>query len=149
MSAPAHRALVDPGRPAVVGAGSSRQPTCGQLDERSRSLAAWFAEVGLRHGDHIALVLPDRVDYLVAAWAARRAGLHYTPVDVHLTATELRYVIEECGAAVVVGSAGLIALFDVSTGRVLWWTFDDPATTGWERPTGAACGDLGPGARRV
>lgn len=41
-----------------------------------------------------------------AAWAARRSGLYYTLLNTHLTAGEVAYIIDDCGAAAVLASGG-------------------------------------------
>lgn len=40
-------------------------------------------------------------------WAARRNRLYYVPINIHLTPAEAAYIIENSGAAAVIGSAAL------------------------------------------
>ena len=42
-------------------------------------------------------------------WAAWRCGVYVTPMSTALTATELRYLIEDCDARLVLVDAGLHA----------------------------------------
>ena len=44
-------------------------------------------------------------DYFAVCWGAQRCGLYYTPVGVGLTASEAGYIVEDCGARILVVSA--------------------------------------------
>ncbi|MDH3705218.1 MAG: acyl-CoA synthetase [Acidimicrobiia bacterium] len=96
-----------PDRPAIVMWPSGETVTYAELDDRSRRLANYWAEHGLSKGDHIAIVLDNHIRYLEVVWAALRAGLYYTPVNWHLTAPEVAYIVEDCGARVVVSQRSL------------------------------------------
>jgi fatty-acyl-CoA synthase len=45
--------------------------------------------------------------YLEVTWAALRSGLYVTPVNRHLTAAEVAYIVDDCGASALVVSAAL------------------------------------------
>ena len=96
-----------PDHPAIVMAGSGETITYRELDERSNQLANLWWERGLRRGDHVAILLPNHVRYLEVVWAALRSGLYYTPVNWHLTAPEVAYIVGDCGARSVVTSVEL------------------------------------------
>ena len=83
-------------------AGSGETLTYRELDERSIRLARAWAAAGLRPGDHVAIALRNHIRYLEVVWAALRSGLYYTPVNWHLTAPEVTYIVEDCGARSVV-----------------------------------------------
>jgi long-chain acyl-CoA synthetase len=105
---------------AVVVPGVGEPLTYGQLDERSRQLARLLFDRGIRPGDHVAILLENRPELLVVAWAAQRSGLYYTPVNWHLAADEARYVITDCGAKVLFTSATLEPLAEgTAADRVL------------------------------
>src|SRR5690606_18726770 len=61
----------------------------------------------LRAGDRIAMICANEPGYLVAAWAARRAGLHFVPVNWHLTLDEAGYIVRNSDARALVASASL------------------------------------------
>jgi acyl-CoA synthetase (AMP-forming)/AMP-acid ligase II len=86
---------------------SGQTITYKELDERSNRLAQLWHARGLRKGDHIAILLPNQVEYFDAIWAALRSGLYYTPVNWHLTAPEVDYIVKDCGARSVVTSYAL------------------------------------------
>lgn len=53
---------------------------------------------GLRSGDHAALLMENRREYFEVLLAAVFSGVWLTPVNRHLTAPEIDYVLEDSGA---------------------------------------------------
>src|SRR5262245_2117754 len=90
--------------------------TYRELDERSRRLAQWLRAVGLGPGDHIAIVLENHPRFLEVCWASQRSGLYYTPINWHLAPAEAAYVVNDCGARVVVTSAACAETATALTG---------------------------------
>ncbi|WP_104525260.1 class I adenylate-forming enzyme family protein [Blastococcus atacamensis] len=72
------------------------------FDARIAAFAEQLAETGFGHGDVLAIMLPNRVELLVALFAAWRLGGVATPVNPSFTATEAGHQIEDSSAAVVV-----------------------------------------------
>jgi long-chain acyl-CoA synthetase len=102
---PAEVAARAPERPAVVMAGSGEVVTYRQLEDRSNQLAHLFRARGLQPGGSIALLLENSAHSHEIMWAAQRAGLYYTAINTHLTAPEAAYIIDDCGATLLVSSA--------------------------------------------
>ncbi|MET8426722.1 AMP-binding protein [Nocardia sp. NPDC004860] len=73
---------------------------------RVRVAASALHRAGVRGGDVVAVVLPNRVELVVALFAAWRLGAAVTPVNPGLAGDEIRYQIEDSGATVVVGESG-------------------------------------------
>jgi len=96
-----------PDHPAIIMAGTGETVTYRELDKRSNRLAQLWHERGLRRGDHVAILLENDPRWFDAVWAALRSGLYYTPVNFHLTAPEIAYIVEDCGARSVLTSASL------------------------------------------
>lgn len=94
-------------KPAVVLAETGEQVTYGELEERSVRLAHVLHDLGLRKGDAIALLTDNTPRAFEVYWAALRSGLYMTAVNTHLTADEAAYIVNDCGAKVVVVSAAL------------------------------------------
>jgi acyl-CoA synthetase (AMP-forming)/AMP-acid ligase II len=92
---------------AAVEYGSGATLTFGELEDRSRRLAGLWRARGITRGDHVAVLLDNRVAYFEVAWAALRSGLYLTPVNWHLGPEEAAYVVADCGARAVVSSAPL------------------------------------------
>jgi acyl-CoA synthetase (AMP-forming)/AMP-acid ligase II len=107
---PGFHAAVDPGRIAIVMAGSGETVTYGELEERSARLARALRAAGLEPGDHIAMLLDNRAATLELAWAAQRSGLYYTPINTRLAADEAAYVVDDCGATVLFAASAVAPL---------------------------------------
>lgn len=103
---PGIHARADGTRPAVIMAESGTTLTYRQLEDRSCQLAHMLRARGLAVGDHIAVLLGNEPAFVEACWAAQRAGLYLSPVNYHLTASEIGYVIADCSArALITGKA--------------------------------------------
>ena len=107
-----------PDKPALIRAEDGAVLTYAQLDARSRVLAAHLQARGLRRGDHLAILMHNGPDYLVVCSAAQRAGLTYTPVSTHLSADEVHYVVDDCGAKALAVSVPEEAVADDVARRI-------------------------------
>jgi acyl-CoA synthetase (AMP-forming)/AMP-acid ligase II len=94
----------DPALPAVVMATSGEVLTYGELDAAANRIARLLRSIGLQPGDHIALCLENSPRFFEVVWGAHYAGLLYTACSTRLTEEELAYVVDDCGAKVVVFS---------------------------------------------
>lgn len=90
-----------PGSPAD-GAGAERVLTYGVLEERANRLARAWHEAGVRRGDHVALLTTNDLAAFEVYWAAMRSGVYLTAVNHHLTPPEIAYIVDDCGASVLV-----------------------------------------------
>ncbi|WP_041939722.1 MULTISPECIES: acyl-CoA synthetase [Frankia] len=97
-----------PHKPAVIVAGTGAVLTYGELEDASSRLARRLHEVGLRRGDHLALLTDNDPRAFEVFWAALRSGLYITAVNRHLVADEVAYIIDDCGARGLVVSAALL-----------------------------------------
>src|SRR6476646_6218993 len=73
----------------------------GELFERSRRVAALLHEAGLRRGDGVALVLPNRPEFFEITWGCQLSGLYYSAVNTHFTPDEVAYVVGDSDARAV------------------------------------------------
>ncbi len=87
--------------------GSGRRIGFAELDDRSRRLAGVLDDLGLRRGDHLAVLMENHPAYYEVVWAGLRSGLYVTAVNSHLTAEEAAYIVDDCGAEVVVTTGAL------------------------------------------
>lgn len=93
-----------PERSAVTALESGDVLTYGQLNRDSIRLSRYLRSMGLETGKNIAILMENRKEYLVVAWAAMRAGLFLTPVSTSLRKNEVAYILEDCGADALVTS---------------------------------------------
>ncbi len=58
--------------------------------------------LGLASGDGIAVIAPNHPHSMAVYWAAQLAGLYYTPVSVQFQQREVRHILDDCDAKVLV-----------------------------------------------
>ena len=84
-----------PEKPAIVLSSTGESVTYAELEDTANRLSRLFRAAGLQPGDHIALCLENRLEYLPIVWGAHYAGLYYTAVSSRLTTEELAYILED------------------------------------------------------
>ena len=115
-------AAVRPDAEAVVivdpdSTGSPERITYGALNGAANRLARALRRAGLRRGDRIAFVLGNEPAVFTVFWAAMRTGLYVVPVNRHLLAAEIRYILEDAMVSALIGSeAGGATWADAATG---------------------------------
>jgi long-chain acyl-CoA synthetase len=107
MPHPSITAQTYPHKPAIIMGDSGEMVTYRELDERSNQGAQLFRALGLKAGDHIGMMLENNRQFLEIVWAAQRSGLIFTPISTHLKREEIRYILNNCGAKLFIGSAQL------------------------------------------
>ncbi|MDQ2636215.1 MAG: fatty-acid--CoA ligase FadD4 [Actinomycetota bacterium] len=96
-----------PDKPAVIMHPSAAVVTFGELEARANRLAHHFRQAGLVEGDTVAVLMENNEHFHTVMWAARRSGLYYVPINTHLTAAEVAYIVDNSNAKGIVGSAAL------------------------------------------
>lgn len=89
----------DPQRMALISAQGNR--SFAELNARANQIARLLREAGVQAGDPVALVCGNRLEFAEVRFAAHRVGARLTPVNWHLAADEVAYVVEDCEAKVV------------------------------------------------
>jgi acyl-CoA synthetase (AMP-forming)/AMP-acid ligase II len=79
--------------------------TWRELDAASTHLAAHYRGLGLKPGDRVASLLPNRGVLIVHYLACIRAGLVATPLNYRYQAPEIDHALEVSGAAILVAHA--------------------------------------------
>jgi acyl-CoA synthetase (AMP-forming)/AMP-acid ligase II len=115
---PGKHAAERPDHLAYVMAGSGESVTYARLNDRSNRLAQLFSDAGLRFGDHIAVLMENRVEYFEPCWAAQRSGLYYTCINSHFNAEEVAYILDDCDARLLVVSDTLAPLAAELAGKM-------------------------------
>jgi len=98
----------------------------GQFAERVRSVAGLLAQRGVRRGDVVATLLPNRVELVLTLFAAWRLGAAVTPINPALTDSEAAYQLEDSATRLVVldnrpSPAGTADALDVAD----LWTWEE------------------------
>jgi long-chain acyl-CoA synthetase len=94
-------------KPAVILHPSGTVVTFDDLEARANRLAHRFRQDGLREGDTVAILMENNEHIHAVMWAARRSGLYYVPINTHLTAAEVAYIVDNSSAKAIIGSAAL------------------------------------------
>ncbi len=102
MTHPSLHAQTTPDKVAYQMAMTGEAITYRELDQRSNQGAHLFRKLGLRNGDHIAILMENTLAFMEICWAAQRSGLYYTAISRYLTADEIAYIVKDCGARIVI-----------------------------------------------
>lgn len=103
-----------PHAPAVV-MDDGKSLSFRALDHGSIALANRFSARGLQRGDVMAIVLENRPEYFVAVWAGLRLGLYVVPINWHLKEEEVRHIVVDSEAKLLLTSAMHAALVATAT----------------------------------
>ena len=82
--------------------------TYAELDDRSNRLAHALGGLGAGEDRPVAVVLPNCLEFFDVAAAAAKLQAPFLPVNWHLKADELGYVLADSGASVVVTAPALL-----------------------------------------
>jgi long-chain acyl-CoA synthetase len=93
----------DPGRLALV-APDGREWTRGELLAEANRIAHGLRALGLRQGDCVAVVLPNCAEFFAVYLAVAQIGMYLTPINHHLTAPEIAYIVNDSAARVFIAS---------------------------------------------
>lgn len=87
-----------------------RRRTRGELVDRATRAGRLLRSAGVAPGGTVALLLGNRVELVELATAAVLAGARYTAVNWHLTPAEVRYVLADSGARLLVTEPAFAAV---------------------------------------
>ena len=90
-------AVIDePGTPGSLGTLSY-----ADLDSRARGMALALDELGVAHGERVALVSPNAARFQIAYFGVSGYGRVLVPVNYRLNSEEIRYIVDHSGATVL------------------------------------------------
>ncbi|HXA33530.1 MAG TPA: class I adenylate-forming enzyme family protein [Acidimicrobiales bacterium] len=111
--------------------GRSGRLTWSEVDRMSGNVAMMLVDHGVRPGDRVACSLYNDVDIGIAFFGVLRAGAVWVGINPQLAPPEKRYILEDCGAVVMISSAGVHAAPTQDGSRVVLLV-DDPVGP-WSR----------------
>ncbi|WP_342120765.1 class I adenylate-forming enzyme family protein [Pseudoduganella sp. OTU4001] len=88
---------------------NGRRMSYAQLDEDSNRFAHYLRESGLQPGDKVAMLSPNSMDFVVAAFGILKAGMVWVPVNAMLAPGEVAYIVRHAEARLLVVDAQLAA----------------------------------------
>lgn len=80
----------------------------GTMLAASRRAASGFHDAGVWQGDQVALLLRNDFPFFEASFGAMTLGASPVPLNWHLTAEEIAYILDDCGAKLLVAHADLL-----------------------------------------
>jgi long-chain acyl-CoA synthetase len=75
--------------------------------QRSAQVAAGLQKTGLQRGDRVALLLGNRVEFVLAMFASAQLGLVTVLLSIRQQTPEIAYVLNDCGAVMIIHEAAL------------------------------------------
>ena len=83
------------------------QMSFGELLAGANRVVHGLRGLGLREGDCVAMALPNSVHVLELFMAVAQAGMYLVPVNWHLTAPEMAYILRDSGTKVFIAAESL------------------------------------------
>lgn len=89
-----------------------RAMTYREWNERACRLANGLSALGLKKGDRIAVLAYNRIEWAEIYVATAKAGFVAVPINFRLTGPEVRYILEDSGAAALIVEEALAPIVD-------------------------------------
>ncbi|MBT2793543.1 ATP-dependent acyl-CoA ligase [Paraburkholderia strydomiana] len=86
--------------------------TFEQLNQRVNRVANGFLGLGIKAGDKVALVLPNRPEFLLAWFGLNKIGAVCVPINVALKGAGLAYQIDQADCVALVAEDGYLDVLD-------------------------------------
>jgi fatty-acyl-CoA synthase len=134
----------DPHKIAFEMCESGEQVTFQQLDQRANQVAQVVRQLGIEPGEHVAMVLKNERRFLEACFGMDRSGVYYTTINSRLTASEIIYIVRDCGARLLLISGALPdlakTLLEYFAGQIFCFVVGDQTTAehSWNQRVDAA-----------
>ena len=98
------RTFPKPDRMMVKTAGAWRKISTEEIESTVRRLSLGFQALGLKPGDRLAILSENRPEWVMADFAALAAGAVTVPIYTSLLPDQVRYILADAGAKIVVCS---------------------------------------------
>jgi long-chain acyl-CoA synthetase len=107
--------------------------TFGELAAATNRLSNALRELGVGVGDAVASLQLNGPGHFEVYLAVLQIGGYFVPVNTHLTAAEVSYIVRDCGAKTLIASSELAATLDSVVGSLpeRRYATGDPVP-GWE-----------------
>ena len=107
----------DPDRSFVVAPGGERW-SYGRMHAASERVAGGLAALGVRRGDHVVMMLPNGLPFLVTWFALARIGAVEVPVNPDFRGASLEYPVVHSDTAVAIVDSRYLDRFAALEGRL-------------------------------
>src|SRR3954454_378402 len=78
-----------------------------EVAQRSAGIAAGFQKLGLQRGDRVAVLLGNRIEFVLTLFAAAHAGLVTVLLSTRQQKPEIAFVLTDCGAKLLIHEPAL------------------------------------------
>ena len=99
-----------------------------ELAARADRLGRGLQALGLAPGSTVAGMLPNGADALALFFAALQTGLYVVPVNWHLTAAEVAYILGDSEAGAFVAHERFAEVAAAATSANRWWAMNARAS---------------------
>lgn len=76
--------------------------TYSQLNDRTRAIASGLMEMGVEKSNNVAMLIPNRVEFMYAFFGIMKAGAVAVPVNTLLKGEEVSYIVNNCEAEAMI-----------------------------------------------
>ena len=84
-----------------------RRMTWREVAQQSAQIAAGLQKLGLKRGDRVAMLLGNRIEFVLTMLGAAHAGLVTVLLSTRQQKPEIAYVLTDCGARLLIHEAAL------------------------------------------
>lgn len=123
-------AAAQPDRVAIRFEGQS--VSYGELERRASRLADAMQKAGIQAGERVALYLPNVPEFVVAYYAVQKLGALVLTINAILKTEEVRYLLDDAGAAAIVATGDLVHFVPDCGSLRLRIATDGEAQPGWQ-----------------
>jgi acyl-CoA synthetase (AMP-forming)/AMP-acid ligase II len=110
------RAHAHPDRLAFIY--GERRVTYGEFDRRVDQAARALRAAGIGHGDRVAILDKNSIEYIEQLYAAARLGAVQVPVNYRLAPDEVAFIVNNAQAAVLIAGAEFVPILDSVAGKL-------------------------------
>jgi len=128
----AKRADLGPDRIAMHDIVNGQQVSYQELNQRSGRAAALLASLGVAHGDRVALLCRNRIEFFELLFACARLGAILVPLNWRMPGQELAPLITDCGAGLLIyGAEDRHAASSIAAENLVHLDLDDTSEHGF------------------
>jgi len=104
------RAVLSSEKTAIIF--EEKEFTYRQVNERTNRLAHAMADMGIKKGDRVAVLLYNCHQFLEAYFATAKLGVIFVPLNFRLAGPELEYMLNDCVVDMLVYSSDFVDVVD-------------------------------------
>ncbi|MGY3453677.1 acyl-CoA synthetase [Bradyrhizobium sp. USDA 4353] len=79
-----------------------------EIADRAARIASGLAQLGVRQGDCVCMLMRNDIAFIEAAYGAMRLGAYGVPVNWHFKPEEIDYILKDSATRVLIGHADLL-----------------------------------------